>query len=123
MVDRQEIFFNDYHDRGMKKWAGFYLSEHTTAIEKSAALAQRHVPQKAQLTSADIQELLQEAILKSSKIALQKSEVDAEGRYQPDLTGNIQGYDSQGIYVAEEKIPYANIRHIELIAPQKWSHS
>ncbi len=31
---RVEEFFRTYQDRGMKKWAGFYLSDHTTKINQ-----------------------------------------------------------------------------------------
>lgn len=27
-------FFRTYQDRGMKKWQGFFLSDHTLAIKK-----------------------------------------------------------------------------------------
>lgn len=29
-----EFFKNDYHDRGIKKWGGFFLSEHTADLKK-----------------------------------------------------------------------------------------
>ena len=31
---RVEEFFRNYQDRGMKKWAGFYLSDHTAKINQ-----------------------------------------------------------------------------------------
>lgn len=31
---RVEEFFRTYQDRGMKKWAGFYLSDHTAKINQ-----------------------------------------------------------------------------------------
>ncbi|GEL15175.1 hypothetical protein [Pediococcus cellicola] len=30
----ERFFKNDYHDRGMLKWGGFFLSDHTSAIQK-----------------------------------------------------------------------------------------
>lgn len=39
-VDRQDSQFEEirlYQDRGMMKWQGFYLSEHTTAMEADKA--------------------------------------------------------------------------------------
>ena len=29
-----QFFEHDYQDRGMTKWQGFYLSDHTVAIKK-----------------------------------------------------------------------------------------
>lgn len=31
---RVEEFFRTYQDQGMKKWAGFYLSDHTAKINQ-----------------------------------------------------------------------------------------
>ena len=36
------FFEHDYHDRGMVKWQGFYLSDHTAALKKMAK--ERHSP-------------------------------------------------------------------------------
>ncbi|SOB38355.1 conserved hypothetical protein [Latilactobacillus sakei] len=30
---------HDYHDRGMMKWQGFYLSDHTSVRAKEASIA------------------------------------------------------------------------------------
>ena len=30
--ERVTNFFKNYHDRGMKKWSGFFLSDHRVAI-------------------------------------------------------------------------------------------
>ncbi|AEG40879.1 hypothetical protein GCM10008918_12840 [Lactobacillus kefiranofaciens subsp. kefiranofaciens] len=32
---RIEEFFRNYQDRGMKKWVGFFLSDHTAKINQS----------------------------------------------------------------------------------------
>ncbi|MCI1923190.1 MAG: hypothetical protein LKJ64_03860 [Lentilactobacillus buchneri] len=31
------FFKHDYHDRGMAKWQGFFLSDHTAALKKQKA--------------------------------------------------------------------------------------
>lgn len=33
----EQFFKYDYHDRGIKKWGGFFLSEHTAELKKQAA--------------------------------------------------------------------------------------
>lgn len=38
-------FFAHYQDRGMKKWAGFFLSDHTAMINKETR--QKSVPNRA----------------------------------------------------------------------------
>lgn len=34
-----DFFKYDYYDRGMMKWAGFYLSDHTTELKKEQTLS------------------------------------------------------------------------------------
>lgn len=44
MVDRSYSKFTeirDYQDRGMKKWMGFYLSEHGSAMKRDAIIARQ----------------------------------------------------------------------------------
>lgn len=38
------FFEHDYHDRGMVKWQGFYLSDHTAALKKMAKERQSPSP-------------------------------------------------------------------------------
>ena len=66
-------YLNDqYHDRGMKKWAGFFLSEHTAAQEKvQKGLAHTNSP-KPQMSEQEIGEVLQIARIKIS-LLLSKS--------------------------------------------------
>lgn len=33
---RVDDFFRNYHDRGMVKWAGFYLSDHVLKMHKKS---------------------------------------------------------------------------------------
>ena len=40
-------FFAHYQDRGMKKWVGFFLSDHTAMINKETR--QKSVPDRAEI--------------------------------------------------------------------------
>ena len=57
---------NQYHDRGMKKWAGFFLSEHTAEQEKIQKGLAHINPQKFQMSEQEISEVLQLAIVKTN---------------------------------------------------------
>ena len=110
-----------YQDRKKLKWNGFYLSEHTSQLaleKKERALTW---PAKPMMTTEEIGALLREAQIKDRVITLQKEEVDPEGGYSPDIIGKIRGYDELGIYIAEEKIHYDEIRHVAFHALHKWS--
>lgn len=75
-------YLNDeYQDRGMKKWAGFFLSEHTAEQEKIQKwLAHINSP-KLQMSEQEIGEVLQVARLKNKSVAIQIEAIDNEGNY------------------------------------------
>ncbi len=75
-------YLNDeYQDRGMKKWAGFFLSEHTAEQEKiQKGLAHINSP-KPQMSEQEIGEVLQVARLKNKSVAIQIETIDNEGNY------------------------------------------
>lgn len=111
----------NYKDRGMVKWAGFYLSEHTdTLYNEKTAEANRPV-QKMQMDVDEIGEILSEAVLKSRKIVIQIEERDSNGYYRPDIIGIIQGSDELGIYVGSTKVGYDEIRNVAFSNELKWS--
>lgn len=41
-----DTFFKNYQDRGMKKWSGFFLSDHVAAINKEKVKTQATYPKK-----------------------------------------------------------------------------
>lgn len=119
--EKEQLSFDDYHDRGMKKWAGFYLSEHTAIMETLKQTEQAVATQKEQLTASQISDILQEALLKDLTIAIQKEEVDSDGHYSQDSIGKIQGHDELGLYIDGQKIGYDEIRHVAFHKLTKWS--
>ena len=115
-------YLNDqYHDRGMKKWAGFFLSEHTAEQEKiQKGFANINAP-KPRMSEQEIGEVLQLAIVKNKPVAIQIEAVNNDGRYYDDIIGHLKGSDSLGIYVGNEKVHYDEIRNIQIYDQVKWS--
>lgn len=111
----------NYKDRGMVKWAGFYLSEHTDTLHNEKTAEANRPVQKMQMDVDEIGEILSEAVLKSRKIVIQIEERDSNGYYQPDIIGIIQGSDELGIYVGSTKVGYDEIRNVAFSNELKWS--
>lgn len=111
----------NYKDRGMVKWAGFYLSEHTDTLHNEKKAEANRPVQKIQMDVDEIGEVLSEAVLKSRKIVIQIEERDSNGYYRPDIIGMIQGSDELGIYVSGTKVGYDEIRHVAFSNELKWS--
>lgn len=112
---------DDYQDRGMGKWGGFYLSEHTAEISKDKKQRNKSNVQKERMTTEEIDQVLTEARLKNDQVSIQKEIVDPDNNYLDDVTGFISGYDELGIYLGDEKIDYDEIRNVVIVSFKKWS--
>nr|BAK55669.1 hypothetic protein [Enterococcus durans] len=117
----EESSMFDYEDRGIIKWQGMYLSDHTEKIaSKTKETAQVNVA-KTQMTTEAISEVLNKALIKRESVAIQIKERDSEGYYPNDIVGVVLGHDELGIYVGSSKVNYDEIRHVEFYHPVKWS--
>ncbi|WP_051393814.1 hypothetical protein, partial [Fructilactobacillus florum] len=76
IVDR--FFKYDYHDRGMVKWQGFYLSDHTTAMNKQKVKLNRIAKLKEQQTLLTIKNILFYSLENKVNVIMQLNEVDVE---------------------------------------------
>jgi len=110
-----------YQDRGMVKWAGFYLSEHTDTLNDPMTREKNYPQQKMQMDIDEIGTILSEAQRRNKEIAIQIEERDSNGYYKPDTVGVIKGFDELGIFVGNTKIGYDEIRHVAFSNDLKWS--
>lgn len=111
----------EYQDRKMAKWAGFYLSEHTTEISNEKQQRDHVNPAKERMTPEEIDQVLYAAQLRTEMICIQKELRDADGNYFDDVRGFITGYDDRGIYLGDEKVDFDEIRNVSPLPFQKWS--
>ena len=110
-----------YQDRGMVKWAGFYLSEHTDTLNDQMTREKNCPQQKMQMDIDEIGTILSEAQRRNKEITIQIEERDSNGYYKPDTVGVIKGFDELGIFVGNTKIGYDEIRHVAFSNDLKWS--
>lgn len=114
--------FNErYVDRGVVKWMGMFLSEHTASIQMDKKKRSFIVEKKEQMNETDIYSILNEAITNNSMIIIQVEEINTDGNYQEDLIGWIEGYEDSYIYLSGNKIDLESIRNIQLYSQLKWS--
>ncbi|MGO3602464.1 hypothetical protein SAMN04487821_11778 [Enterococcus malodoratus] len=113
-----------YQDRGMMKWIGFYLSDHTAVLDKESKERNRINDEKEQMTVEEIGETLQRAYLQNKRIAIQLEALDSEGNFLDDLVGKIVGQREERIYLDEEErgmlhLEIEQIHHVEVLNPKK----
>lgn len=111
----------DYQDRGLLKWLGFYLSDHTEMLSKDKEDRKNVNLPKEQMEPEEIQKIMSHAVLKRLPVTIQKEERDINGYFPDDIVGQIDGGDELGLFISGEKVGYDEIRHIEIYDWHKWS--
>ena len=88
------FFRNDYHDRGMLKWQGFFLSDHTSALKKEAA---QPVPDlRPEMNQSEIGRILNDSWESCTKVSIQLNQVN--GNAVPvEIHGYVKGYQDDKI--------------------------
>lgn len=120
-IDLSDPYFRKYKDRGMKKWQGFFLSEHTASVAKEHERRHKIVPQKRKMSSNELTQIFEFAFNNNRQVVVQLEIKDAEGNYFEDTVGFINGYDELGYMIGDEKIHYDEIRNVKLFDFRKWS--
>lgn len=116
--------FNErYVDRGVVKWMGMFLSEHTASIQTDKKKRSFIVEKKEKMNEINIYSILNEAITNNSMVIIQVEEINTDGNYQEDLIGWIEGYEDSYIYLSGNKIALESIRNIQLYNQLKWSQN
>ncbi len=97
MAAVNRFFEHDYHDRGIVKWQGFFLSDHTSALNK-ARTRERTVVQARPIQSlSDRTVILADAFAQGYRVKIQLAELDHNGHFYPDLIGTVSGYNATDI--------------------------
>ncbi|EAD9709984.1 hypothetical protein AF112_06120 [Listeria monocytogenes] len=109
-----------YQDRGMKKWGGFLLSEHTEAMQN----AEPNLVWKEAMTTEFIESVLASAMTHQSTLVIQKKPLNPEASPENDIIGRISGVENNTIYIknSEGIIPlsFSAIRNVEERSVDKW---
>jgi len=100
----------EYNDRKMAKWMGFYLSEHTTAMQNEDKKKTSVYYIKPPMTPEEITRIIEEALLHTQRISIQINAVDQEGHAFEDITGSIAGYDSLSLFLFQNNGEIAKIQ-------------
>ncbi|WP_283679184.1 hypothetical protein [Lentilactobacillus sp. Marseille-Q4993] len=116
--DLAQLFFDHYyHDRGMLKWQGYYLSDHTSALNHQKEVRSHIVSHQVaeQMEMADIETTINTSITKHIPVSIQSNIKDDNGTFPMPITGEIIGYHNSRLYIStQESIEISDIRHINL---------
>ena len=105
-------FFKNYQDRKMKKWQGFFLSDHTMAINKDKQKRSVKHPVKDTMSIEEISLLLLKAYGNHRMVHLQVKVMNSDNQLPADICGFVNGYIEDGIIVDGQKITLEDINNI-----------
>lgn len=106
-------FFAHYQDRGMKKWAGFFLSDHTAMINKETR--QKSVLDQAEMSREECGKVLGLAFGQQEPVAVQLKEVDENGNRPEEIVGFVRGYVEDRVVIDEHIIALCDLRCVLLL--------
>ncbi|CCI81325.1 hypothetical protein [Lactobacillus hominis] len=112
--ERIENFFKNYQDRGMKKWAGYYLSDHTAKINQDNAKKAIVYQKRPTMTIEQISEVLAKAYLDHYPVSVQLKLLNSQDEYQADIYGFVEGYNGDQIIIAAQLLRLSEINNILL---------
>lgn len=112
-----ENFFNhDYIDRGMIKWQGFYLSDHTSALNAEYEIKDKILQREVlpQMTVKEITDVINTAIVKNKTVKIQTNKCDSNGVFETPVVGRINGYVDDELYMnCKFRIEINEIRNVK----------
>jgi len=113
----QRFFDHDYQDRGVVKWQGFYLSDHTAALKKQARQEAIKHPAKTQQSLEEMSAILSDAYANGKRVSIQLNTRNSNDEFAPDLTGQVVGYEDDAVYLADQPpASLSEMRHVTKIS-------
>lgn len=115
--EAEDFFKNYYQDRGMLKWQGFFLSDHTAALSKKERLKKSSC--RPQQTLPMIIELLIRSWQSRKDIVIQLNQIDTDQKIT-EFQGVIQCFDEKQVYLKINQhfqpVDISEIRNVHFIA-------
>ncbi|APX71439.1 hypothetical protein M5C72_11840 [Companilactobacillus allii] len=113
--DELNKFFANYNDRGMKKWQGFYLSDHTIKWAKQDKERNTIIEILPQQSEEEIGQILFNSFSSGLTVIVQENNLDLEGKIPCEIDGNVLGYNEESVMVNETKVKLDNIRNVRTV--------
>lgn len=112
-----------YNDRGMMKWMGWLLSDHSAFMERSKRL-ESIKDVKPEMDQQQISQNLASAWENGAMATIQMNTIEAN-TFVPEIKGQIIGFNAGQIYVLLEegttkRLYVGDIRYVTTTPSQKW---
>jgi hypothetical protein len=116
---KRDKFLHEFKDRGMVRWFGFYLSDHTAAIhrkkkEEDELFSQQH---HEQMSLSEMTNTISQALIHQQKILIERDLTEVKSHEfvdAPPIIGHIEGWTEIGLVIDQREIPYDEIKYVEI---------
>lgn len=114
-------FLNQYQDRGMMKWQGFYLSDHTASLQKVDRNDQLKLNRShsEKMETEEIEQVINTAVVKKLPVKIERNVQDKDGYLAPFIEGKIEGYYLDKLVIGEAFISIDEIYAISIDTHKK----
>lgn len=112
-------FFKNYHERGMQKWGGFFLSDHTVQINKDNQKANTTYKKETEMDLEEISKILFKSFSNHYQIRLQLKNRNYNNEFRKDITGFVDGYHNSQIIISGYAVEIEDINHVEILRINK----
>ncbi|QIL50621.1 hypothetical protein G7084_04425 [Weissella coleopterorum] len=116
MERAKQFFEHEYQERGMVKWQGYYLSDHTENVSDYTQQRKNKMDQKLmpEMTLEEISSVLFAAYANQQAVSVQERAV-IDGIVPAIISGVVKGYDENNVYIGGvklnlEDINWANVK-------------
>lgn len=109
-------FLHEYQDRGMMKWNGFYLSDHTSKFNKMAKSDQknRERSHSEQMENTEINAVINQAIVKKLAIVIELNSRTLDNEIPEFIEGKITGFLGNELFIGQEGVALDEIYSIKI---------
>lgn len=112
-----------YNDRGMMKWMGWLLSDHSAFMEKSK-LQEAGKDVKPEMDQRQVSKNLASAWENGEVVTIQMNSIE-DNSFVPEIKGQVIGFNAGQIYLLLEegttsRLNVENIRYVTATPSQKW---
>ncbi|MGK4144946.1 hypothetical protein AB0X56_06755 [Weissella paramesenteroides] len=103
LVRAERFFRNDYHDRGMVKWQGYFLSDHTEDVGKYSKkqAIDRNRQDQVEMSQEAISQYLLKAFDQRFPVTIQLRNHTAGGLTSPFYHGKVMGFQEDNVVLSD----------------------
>lgn len=103
LINAARFFKNDYQDRGMVKWQGYFLSDHTEDVGKYSKnrMNNRMRQDHEEMSEEAISQYLMKAFDQHFPVTIQLRNHNTEGIVSPLYHGKVLGFQDNSVVLSD----------------------